>query len=1087
MTPRMWKAGRFTGVVLVLLFASGQDPNRPAARFTGTAIPDPPGQRERWTPPDTKLPRFLVNASAALFDAGMADPRGCAYREVELGDANVIKTRGFVLPETPGEVGGRFAVGWDGVVYPVFAVGPHADLEADVRALTDAVAKARRESEAPRARRFGSSGGFEVPNRFVSSFFPATGPATVENRSPLKLCMLLRLGRSDLAERLFAAGTIWTSDVPAHDLTDYQITFLSLANEWAGIVFDRLATAHERGDDVVALDAARRASAFQKAVDSRAEAMGFERAVGCPVPEPPGPVSYVASLDNLLPLLADQERRATAAPRAPIPPQSGDPSARIAALIRDFDQIHVTQWSNPGSADPRSDRIVQQVIALGDPAVEPLLTAFVSDTRLTRSVSRSRGGFLVHPVTDAVYGALVGILKANQFLDTGDDYLVRMTPEGRKKLAAAMRVFWAKNRAVPLVERWYRALRDDSATPDRWLEAAAGLAQPANGNRLAYSRRFSVPEPKKAGEIQALKGDTLRSRHDPSLSDLMARRVMVLVRSGNPLSIPDRGLLEACVLAESFARWDAQAALPTLRVLMETCRERSRGDRENRSDQGYAQQIAKFTLIRARAGARAALDEYAAWVQTIRPESIEQGLVEILEPMWTYPAHPAIAAAARAMLVDPKSPWLPLVPREKSRNIFVLANQIATPLACIPEFRAALLVALADTASAGTAKRLEQGGFEYSMASGGGGSVGRGMQVVESDVPAGVELAFRACDYIAWKLSGLEGAPEFELYWPQARRDAAVAAGRGYLLTYGLALSADRGPGEHDFRYPRPHLRFPALERPATADDVRLGRAIFSLAGNGEVRVAPMPANFPIRARWLARKAFPIDRHFGDGTTRREYLQDGWVWQAEEVRSGESWERSYGFVGHATIARAPASEIEFLSDRRREPSLPNGLDSELELLSPVEGGIPQGKPVSVRLKFRNCRGVDQPIPTEFIRPADDGKPTLRRGLTLALFDVGQDTAGLGVNPLPKKGEHQLIWKAWFDPGDGSRIVAPTESFEAMKIDLSDWFAALTPGTYRVHVTFAKNSGLGEGTTNDVYFTIGDQGERRTSDADRVFS
>ena len=111
MTPRMWKAGRFTGVVLVLLFASGQDPNRPAARFTGTAIPDPPGQRERWTPPDTKLPRFLVNASAALFDAGMADPRGCAYREVELGDANVIKTRGFVLPETPGEVGGRFAVG----------------------------------------------------------------------------------------------------------------------------------------------------------------------------------------------------------------------------------------------------------------------------------------------------------------------------------------------------------------------------------------------------------------------------------------------------------------------------------------------------------------------------------------------------------------------------------------------------------------------------------------------------------------------------------------------------------------------------------------------------------------------------------------------------------------------------------------------------------------------------------------------------------------------------------------------------------------------------------------------------------------
>ena len=47
----------------------------------------------------------------------------------------------------------------------------------------------------------------------------------------------------------------------------------------------------------------------------------------------------------------------------------------------------------------------------------------------------------------------------------------------------------------------------------------------------------------------------------------------------------------------------------------------------------------------------------------------------------------------------------------------------------------------------------------------------------------------------------------------------------------------------------------------------------------------------------------------------------------------------------------------------------------------------------------------------------------------------------------------------------------------MKIDLSDWFAALGPGTYRVHVTFAKSSGVGEGTTNDVYFAIGDQRER----------
>jgi hypothetical protein len=283
--------------------------------------------------------------------------------------------------------------------------------------------------------------------------------------------------------------------------------------------------------------------------------------------------------------------------------------------------------------------------------------------------------------------------------------------------------------------------------------------------------------------------------------------------------------------------------------------------------------------------------------------------------------------------------------------------------------------------------------------------------------------------------------------------------------------------GENDFLHPRPQLRFLALERPATADDVREGRAIFSLAGTAEVRVAPMAAGFPIRARWLAHKAFPIDRQFGDGTKRRDYLQDGWVWQAEEVRRDDRWERSYGFVGHATIARAPASEIEFPPERHWGPALSDGLDARLELASPVEGGFPPGKPVIVTLGFRNRRGVDQPIPTEFIRPADDGKPALRRGLAVTIFDLAQNTAVAGGNDLPQKGEHQPTRSARFDPGGASRILAPTESFVAMQIDLNDWFAPLRPGSYRAHVTFAKDSGLGEGTTNDAYFVIGDQGDR----------
>src|SRR5580704_17812260 len=82
--------------------------------------PEPPQQHAAWTPPKTALPAAVVAAAIKLFDQGLADPRGCEYREVELdvgepweGVASPIKTRGWVLPAAPG--GERFAVAWNGL------------------------------------------------------------------------------------------------------------------------------------------------------------------------------------------------------------------------------------------------------------------------------------------------------------------------------------------------------------------------------------------------------------------------------------------------------------------------------------------------------------------------------------------------------------------------------------------------------------------------------------------------------------------------------------------------------------------------------------------------------------------------------------------------------------------------------------------------------------------------------------------------------------------------------------------------------------------------------------------------------------
>ena len=179
-------------------------------------------------------------------------------------------------------------------------------------------------------------------------------------------------------------------------------------------MFVRLVDAHMRGDDAIALDAARRLSAFATAAEARAMEMGFQREPGRFGNDRP---SYFPFLRQLPELLADQERQGEGiAARA-------DPAAR-------------GRPRGPGRrADPRpgpdrhppagalrqrrhSSPLVRALIAEGDAAVEPLLAAIESDTRLTRTVTYGRGMSIdrrVHPVVEPEFAALTAILKTQQF------------------------------------------------------------------------------------------------------------------------------------------------------------------------------------------------------------------------------------------------------------------------------------------------------------------------------------------------------------------------------------------------------------------------------------------------------------------------------------------------------------------------------------------------------------------------------------------------------------------------------------------------------------------------------------------------
>src|SRR4051812_19263250 len=65
--------------------APADQPPRSDAGFEGTTLPAPPAQGRPWAAPRTRLPSFLIDATAILFDQGMPDPRRCEYRAIEIG------------------------------------------------------------------------------------------------------------------------------------------------------------------------------------------------------------------------------------------------------------------------------------------------------------------------------------------------------------------------------------------------------------------------------------------------------------------------------------------------------------------------------------------------------------------------------------------------------------------------------------------------------------------------------------------------------------------------------------------------------------------------------------------------------------------------------------------------------------------------------------------------------------------------------------------------------------------------------------------------------------------------------------------
>lgn len=570
-----------------------------AAAIARADEPTPPQQGAPWTPPETSLPKEFVAAARTLFEQGLADPRGCEYRSIRISGgglagfkAELFQTTGWVIPAKGGEP--PYAIAWNGLIYPLVDPDAPADLDADIHALDEfPVSKSpsfwytRRKNDDQRAA------------------------ATLGSLQPIQICLLFRFGRVDLAEALWARVVRSYKpdpDSPAakHDYMSYNLNYLPLATDYAWFRFSRALSAHARGDDPAALADLRALDAFREAVDAKADAMMLQGRKESPGGRKMGS-PYIDFLDQLPELLADQERRARERAHPLPPPAKGD---KVTPLIRDLDQVTISVWHSPGGAYLGESPVIKGLIAIGDDAVEPLIQVLRSDDRLTRAVAPARfpeRGAWVLGVDRPAGDALRGILKTTQYASPPPDQ-ESGGPPSRAVIADRIQAYWDKNKGFSAPERWYRTLADDQAGVNAWLEAAGYIAQPENittvGGRPGAGEMTRV-EPKAPGENPPLRGESLRAKHSPTVTELMTRRLKSIADTPANRKF---GIGRSVPMARFLAAWDPAAAAPALDDLLRAgdelrAQDRAKNPRDNRTTlDDLTRALVELTKLRNKIG-----------------------------------------------------------------------------------------------------------------------------------------------------------------------------------------------------------------------------------------------------------------------------------------------------------------------------------------------------------------------------------------------------------------------------------------------------------------------------------------------------
>ena len=302
--------------------------------------------------------------------------------------------------------------------------------------------------------------------------------------------------------------------------------------------------------------------------------------------------------------------------------------------------------------------------------------------------------------------------------------------------------------------------------------------------------------------------------------------------------------------------------------------------------------IAPTSVVKAPLPLKTAAN-YALLAQQLRKTSDEltaknQPLqdFDFLEPLWTYPSAAPLAKVAADLFNGKNSLWNPLIDPRRAAQ---WNAAVAGPLLSVPSYRAQVARQLKNWAKCGTIETLA--GAKVLIRTPNDKAEENLVRAADAP-PLGAKNDFRVCDFYAWQLSKIAGAPRCELFWDFEKRDRAVSDVGDWLQAYGAFLHPAPGGVLISSSLPA-QLVFLPLKTAATPNDVKAHKAIFSLQDLGNVRLTSL--KLPVYAIWK-----------NQGVT---------IWQAEEVQVGAQWRRHYGIVAPHEIRRVAASEIQLVKEK----------------------------------------------------------------------------------------------------------------------------------------------------------------------------